>query len=143
MGRIAEDFRQEMRKSLYESYLTILRSGDCETQYEAIERARRSTAPNFFTSSKNAAYVLNLMEKGLDHGLKNPDKVRKFLELKRIADEYKRSCKEYPGLLNVCREIVNEPAPEYYICYSTAKQMILEERRRRMEEMMRWVKRDK
>ena len=79
------------------------------------------------------------MAQGRDTGLRNPDKIRKFEELKRRADEWKKDG-EFPGLLSVCKEIVEEPAPEYYICYSTAKQMILNEREKRKREAMRWVK---
>ncbi len=140
MGRIADTLRIEMQRDLYKSYLEIYESGECETQYQAINRARKSPAPQFYTTSKNCCYVLNLMYKGEDTGLRNPDKIRKFQELKRRADEWKQK-EEYPGLLNVCREIVEEPAPEYYICYSTAKQMIQAERRKRIKEAMRWVKR--
>ena len=140
MGRIQDTFRIEMRRDLYKSYLAILESGQCDTQYEAIDRARKSPAPQFYTTTKNCCYILGLMEQGKDTGLRNPDKIRKFVELKRLADEWKEH-EEYPGLINVCREIVNMPAPEYYICHNTAKQMILDERRRRQKEMMRWVKR--
>ena len=140
MGRIADTFRIEMQRDLYKSYMKIYESGQCETQYQAIEMARKSPAPQFYTTSKNCCYILNLMYKGLDSGLRNPDKIRKFQELKRRADE-RKSRGEYPGLLNVCRDLVEEPAPEYYICYSTAKQMILDERAKRKREAMRWVKR--
>ena len=140
MGRIADDLRKEMQEALYKSYLKIYESGECETQYQAIDRARKSRAPHFFTTAKNCCYVLKLMEDGMDTGLRNPDKIRKFEELKRLADEWKQK-DEYPGLLSVCREIVEQPAPEYYICYSTAKQMIQVERRKRQKEAMRWVKR--
>lgn len=140
MGRIADIFRIEMQRDLYKSYLEIYESGECETQFEVIDRARKSPAPQFYTTSKNCCYILKLMEEGRDTGLRNADKIRKFVELKRLADEWKNTHDDYPGLRNVCREIVNMPAPEYYICYNTAKQMIREERRKRQKELMRWVK---
>ena len=45
------------------------------------------------------------------------------------------------GMPSVCEAVVNETAPEYYICHNTAKQIILRERKRSKEEAMRWVKR--
>lgn len=142
MGLIAYEFRVEMSRALYESYLAILTAGECRTQFEAIERARKSPAPHFFTSARNCCYVLTKMANGEPTGLSNPDKVRKFKELDRRAREYRETHTEWPGLMNVSRIIVNEPAPEYYICYSTAKQMILSERKKRQEEVARkWAKR--
>ena len=142
MGLIAYEFRVEMSRALYESYLTILTSGECRTQFEAIEKARKSPAPHFFTSARNCSYVLTKMRAGESTGLRNKDKIRKFQELEKRAEEYRKTHDEWPGLLNVSRIIVNEPAPEYYICYSTAKQMILHERRKRQEEVARrWAKR--
>lgn len=140
MGRIDEGFRREMQEALYKSYKEIYESGECETQYQAIDKARKSRAPHFFTSAKNCAYILYLMSQGKDTGLRNPDKIRKFEELKRLADSYK-SENGYPGLMNVCRDIVEMPAPEYYICFSTAKQMILRERDEEKKRMMRWIRR--
>lgn len=85
--------------------------------------------------------MLTLLYQGRDTGLRVPEKIRKFDEIKRRVDEMK-SKEGYPGLLNACREVVNQPAPEYYICHNTAKQMILEERKRRQDEMARrWAKR--
>lgn len=142
MGQIAYEFRVEMTRALYESYVSILSSGECETQRDAIERARKSQAPHFFTSAKNCADVLTKIAAGKPTGLTNPDKVRKFQELDRRAKEYRETHDEWPGLLNVCRIIVNEPAPEYYICHNTAKQIILRERKARQEELARkWAKR--
>lgn len=144
MGQIAYAFRVEMSRALYESYLAVFRSGECETQFEAIDRARKSPAPHFFTSAQNCAKVVAKMLKGEPTGLKNPDKIRKFEELcarvEKYIEENPEEVAKY-GMPTICEEIVNQPAPEFYICHNTAKQIILHQRKRQIEEKMRWVKR--
>lgn len=140
MGRIAHEFRVEMSRALYDSYVAILSTGDCRTQYEAVEKARRSPAPNYFTSARNCNYILSRMYAGEPTGLKDPDKIRKFEALFSEAERYRQE-HGWPGLFNVCREIVEMEAPEYFICHNTAKQMILVERKKRREEIARrWAK---
>ena len=141
MGRIAHEFRVEMSRALYDSYVAILSSGECRTQAEAVEKARRSTAPSYFTSARNCNYILSRMFAGEPTGLKDRDKIRKFEALFREAERYREEHDEWPGLYNVCREIVELPAPEYFICHNTAKQMILHERKKRREESARkWAR---
>lgn len=141
MGRIAQEFREEMSRSLYESYLAILNAGECATQYEAIERARRSPAPQWFISEWSCVNILTKMQRGEPTGLKNPDKIRKYDDLFAVVERWRAERGEWPGLIVVCREIVHGEAPEYYICHNTAKQMILAERKRRREEVARrWVR---
>ena len=142
MGRIAHEFRVEMSRALYDSYVAILSTGECRTQYEAVEKARRSTAPNYFTSARNCNYILSRMYAGEPTGLKDKDKVRKFESLFAESKRYRETHDEWPGLYNVCREIVDKEAPEYFICHNTAKQMILSERKKRREEIAKkWAKR--
>ena len=74
-------------------------------------------------------------------GLKDRDKIRKFEALFLEAERYREEHDEWPGLYNVCREIVEHSAPEYFICHNTAKQMILRERKKRREEIARkWAR---
>lgn len=133
-----------MSEALYKSYMEVYRSGECATQFDAIDKARKSPAPHFFTSARNCAYVVNKLRRGEPTGLRNPDKIRKFDELRRRVDAY---LEEHPedldkcGLPGICEEIVNQPAPEFYICHNTAKQIILRQRKRQVEENMRWVRR--
>jgi hypothetical protein len=141
MGQIAYAFRVEMSRALFASYLSVLRSGECETQFEAIDMARKSPAPHFFTSAQNCAKVVAKMLRGEPTGLKNPDKIRKFEELRARLEKYMEvnpeEVEKY-GLPTICEEIVNQPAPEFYICHNTAKQIILKQRKRQREEVMRW-----
>lgn len=141
MGRIAHEFRVEMSRALYDSYVAILSTGECRTQAEAIDKARWSTAPCYFTSARNCNYILSRMYAGEPTGLKDKDKIRKFQALYCEVEAYKEEHDEWPGLYNVCREVVEHPAPEYFICHNTAKQMILYERKKRREEIARrWAK---
>lgn len=141
MGMMAYEFRVEMSRALYDSYLAVLRTGECQTLYEAVERARKSQAPNYFTSDWNCAKIMSKMLAGEPTGLKNKDKIRKFDALFAEVQRYKAEHDEWPGLVNVCREIVRLPAPEYFICHNTAKQIILRERKRRREEVARkWAR---
>lgn len=140
MGRLARWFRENMSRSLYDSYVAVLESGECATQYEAIERARKSPAPSYFTSEKRCAECLSRMYAGRPVALRDSDKIRKFQALYEEAERYREE-HGWPGLSVVCREIVERPAPEYFICHNSAKQMILGERRRRQEEMARkWAR---
>lgn len=141
MGMMAYEFRVEMSRALYDSYLKVLSTGECQTLYEAVERARKSPAPCYFTSDWNCAKIMSKMFAGEPTGLKNRDKIRKFDALFAEVQRYKAEHEMWPGLVNVCREVVNLPAPEYFICHNTAKQIILRERKRRREEVARkWVK---
>lgn len=141
MGRIAHEFRVEMSRALYDSYVAILSSGECRTQAEAVEKARMSTAPSYFTSARNCNYILTRMYAGEPTGLKDRDKIRKFEALFLEAERYREEHDEWPGFYNVCREIVEHAAPEYFICHNTAKQMILRERKKRREEIARkWAR---
>ena len=141
IGRIAHEYRVEMSRALYDSYVEILSSGECRTQYEAVERARRSTAPSYYTSARNCNYILSRMYAGEPTGLRDREKIRKFEALYDAAERYRAEHDEWPGLFNVCREIVEEEAPEYFICHNSAKQMILHERKKRREEIARkWAR---
>ena len=93
------------------------------------------------TSARNCNYILSRMYAGEPTGLKDRDKIRKFDALFQEAERYRREHGEWPGLYNVCRDIVELPAPEYFICHNTAKQMILHERKKRREEIARkWAR---
>lgn len=130
-----------MSRALYDSYVAILSSGECRTQSEAVDKARWSTAPSYFTSARNCNYILSKMYAGEPTGLKDKDKIRKFDALYCEAEAYREEHEEWPGLYNVCREIVEHPAPEFFICHNTAKQMILKERKKRQEEVARkWAR---
>lgn len=138
---MAYEFRVEMSRALYDSYLKVLSTGECQTLHEAVERARKSPAPHYFTSDWNCAKIMSKMFAGEETGLKNPDKIRKFNALFEEVKRYKEEHDEWPGLVNVCREVVHHPAPEYFICHNTAKQIILRERKRKREEVARrWAK---
>lgn len=141
MGRISRWYREKMSSSLYEAYVKTLESGECATQYEAIERARKSPAPSYFTSEKHCAYIIKKMQCGQPTMLRNADKIRKFNAIYAEVEKYRAEHDEWPGLFSVCREIVERPAPEFYICYNTAKQMIKEEREKRVGEMAKkWAR---
>lgn len=142
MGRIGLEYRSKRNEALYEAYENVLRTGECSSQAEAIDRARKSEAPNFFTPPRFCSDVMYRMRIGKPYGgIRGEDKRRKFMELYERYKEYREQHPEESSI-SACTYITEQPAPEFYISYGTAKQFILQERRRRQEETARrWSKR--
>lgn len=144
MGQIAHGFKSEMSMALYNSYLRILESGECASQAEAVNLARKSEAPHFFSSAKSCMEIISKMLKRQPTGLRAPEKIKKYqMIFKRLAIYIYENPEKAStmSLFQLCETVISQPAPEYYVCFNTAKQVILKERARRREEAARrWVR---
>lgn len=89
----------------------------CETVEEAFERAAKEPAPKFFVTFARAYRCVRELEV---HGkrLKEPTSAAMFDELHRRWKA--KGVKHYAGL----EEIIEEPAPSFYITLSTFKRLV-------------------
>jgi len=120
----------ELYDDLNSVYKAVLREGHYTTQLEALEVAVNRPSKRFWVSPERLSEVVNAIETGGDARLK-PEGLRRELyeELYRRYVEYR---KEYPFLskIEICTELVYQPAPKFYLKASWALKVFYRGRKR-------------
>ena len=121
-GSVAE-FGQQRDEELLNAFKAQLRHLGSISLDEMFERAAKSPASRFWVSERRAAAVISKMLKGDQILSMNPKKREMYFEIFRRA---KRIFKENPGttIADAAYEVVNSPAPEFYITTKSARVMI-------------------
>ena len=99
-------------------------------QDKVIERAMRDGAPRFYTTFENARRFVSLLERGRKLPLTNPNKIAMYMELhRRYRETRKRQacCNGYSVLEN----IIEQPAPSFYIDIDTFRGILYKSYKRR------------
>lgn len=112
---IEKSIAQQRAEACLEVFQRIL--PQCETAEEAFERAAKEPAPKFFVNFPRAYRCVMELER---HGkrVKEPTKAAMYDELHRRWKT--RGVKHYADL----EDIINEPAPSFYIAPWTFKALV-------------------
>lgn len=106
---------RERYDDLNNAYKKALSEGYYSTQYDAMAVAVNMPSRRFWVSEDRLVEVINAIEAGRDIRVshKSP-RYEMFHELYRLYLDYKA---EHPGLskLEICSEIIWQPAPKFYI----------------------------
>lgn len=99
-------------------------------QDKIIEHALKGGAPRFYTTFENARRFVSLLERGKDLPLTNPNKIAMYRELHRRYREIRERqtcCNGYSVLEN----IIEQPAPSFYIDIDTFRGILYKSYKRR------------
>ena len=113
---LLESFRDEISKAKYPFLLT-----------DVLERTVMRPAKRFYISSRRAMEIINEIKTGRDLYMHHT-KIRMMNEIiKRLDERVKLSDKPIQYLLE---EILDEPAPEFYLMPTSAKVILCKEMKR-------------
>lgn len=134
--------RKERDRALFESYTKAIRERNFKSQAEAINYARLQPAPRFYIDGVFARMVINNMRKGEPMGVTGYYRVLKFQELYRRFMKEKDNPK-YAGKpsTELCDIIVEQPAPEFYVSYRSARLIIARQREEQWLELKKKARR--
>lgn len=128
------ELRSERDLDLYAAYVRAVEELDFETEAEAADHARRMTAPRFYVGEKFCAEVMSRMEKGLPPEGGNSLSRLKFMALYALyMEELPTALERGETRFDVCRRIVEMPAPSFYISKRSAMNIIRREKRKRAD----------
>lgn len=127
--------RIERDKALFAAYNRAITQNKFKSQEEAIEYVRTHEAPRFYIDPWFCHVIISRLEKGKPWGVKGEPQMKRIIELYR---RYRR-LRERPewakrSILSACMKIVDEPAPEFYVSYRTARYIIASERERQWKQ---------
>lgn len=128
--------RQQRDYALFCAYQDALKEKSFSTQKEAINYVLASPAPQWFVSREFCAAVISSRIRGKDHYRMSKTKRRKFDALYELYKE-KRKDPAYSSCnhQDLCEIIVQTPAPEWFLNFGAAEQILLRQRRIRKEKM--------
>ena len=122
----------ERYEDLNRVFNEVLYLGHYETQYDAMSVAVERPARRFYVSEQRLAEVINQIESGREERLPNrkSPKYEMFMELYR---RYRELAARKPHLskMELCTEVIYQPAPKFYMNPSWGIKILYEGRRRR------------
>jgi len=129
---------KEMRdRDLYETYVKAIREKEFASMGDAAEYARLQPASQFYLSARTASLLIGRIESYISLIDLNDMSRKRIWEL---YDRYVSYRKENPfsGLTRerILEELVEQPAPEYYLSQGRAKHIIMYERRKVRKKIM-------
>lgn len=126
------ELRSERDRDLYAAYVRAVEEVGFKTEAEAADHARWMTAPRFYVGEKFCAEVMSRMERGLPPEGGNSLSGQKFMALFALyMEELPLALERGEARSEVCRRIVEMPAPSFFISRRRAMDIIRRERRRR------------
>lgn len=115
---------------LYRTFMASLRDNTFGTTAEAADFARKQPAPQFYISARTASLLIGKIENRISLYELNSNSRRRIWQIHSLYREYLR---QHPGCTTprelILEEIVERPAPEYYVSLDRAKHIILYERK--------------
>jgi hypothetical protein len=123
------EFSRERAQDLLQAYFRQLAAAPYIRMPDIYRAVAAAPARRFYVSTPRAAAVIAAMTRGdtLDHMC--PNKRDMFYEIYR---RYTRLRQRHPrwSCTRLCREIVEQPAPKFYISPGTARILIINEKKR-------------
>ncbi len=117
-------------RDLYRAFTQSLRERSFSSTSEAVDCARLRPAPQYYISARTASLLIGRIENHMSLVDLNSNSRRRIW---RIYNEYQNYLKEHPGCHMpreiILEEIVESPAPEFYVSHDRAKHIILHERK--------------
>ena len=124
-------------RALYEAYVRGLEGNSFENMPQAIDFARKQCAPQFFLSARTASLYIAAAERGESLSSMNPGSRARVEKLREMYAEYRMEHPEDRRSRElILEDLVELPAPEFYIGYEMAKKIIFRERRKAQERMI-------
>lgn len=122
--------REERDRALFEAYCKALKEHDFKTSKEAVNFVRTSPAPKWFTSPDRCAAEISRMIRGMRPFVRGRVRLKKYSDLLKA---YKAACADPANELcchyAICEKIVETPAPQWYLGYKQAFDIIIREKR--------------
>ncbi len=130
------EYRDDRGQNLLEVFNQELGKSEEDLMEEVIQRAVDRPARRFWISEERAQRVLNEMARKPLSTRYHPLKREMYEEIRRRCDKVERQHPQWTFSRCVCH-VVNQPAPKFYLSVSSARVIILEERKRCAREKMR------
>lgn len=132
--RVSRDveLRRERDADLYNTYLRGLRTQSFSNIDEAFEWCRQQPARKYYISAKSLVNYLTMIFNGKSLGKLHATTREKVFALYEKYMEHSAYSIGLPRI-QICEEIVSEPAPKFYLTTRAVKECIRNERRRRRE----------
>ena len=126
--------REERDIALYEAYCSAIKTHDFKTHGEAINFVRLSPAPKWFLSADNCAAEISRMIRGMRPLVKRGARLKKYSDLLKA---YKKAYSDPENALRshyaICERLVETPAPQWYLGFKHASDIIMRERQKHNE----------
>lgn len=120
--------KQQRNRDLFSCYQEALKQHTFKTQRNAVDYVRVCKAPRFYISAHSAAEYINDLIAGRFIGNVNASSLRRINEIyKRYKELRSQDAYKNASVISICREIVLQPAPEFYIGYDLASKVICRE----------------
>ncbi len=123
-----KELQQERNRDLYETYIAGLEKGLFPKAGDAAEYLSKCPAPRFYIEPRKAVILIGMIESSVSLIAFNSASRRRAWE---HYDRYRAYRKEHPGTklhkVRILEEIVDEPAPEFYITKGSARKIIRKE----------------
>lgn len=126
-GSVCE-FAEERNADLLKAYFAYIGSCKHVRMPDVFKRVAEMPSSRFWISAPRAAVVVAAMERGDDISSMRANKREMFAEIYRRYKEMRRSAPDLP-VAHLVREIVEQPAPKFYLSASSAKILILKARK--------------
>lgn len=128
VGCIAE-FARKRTADLLSAYFSCVENSDHIRVPEIFQEVVDSPAPHFYISASRATIVIANIERGDRLEYMRPTKREMFFEIYR---RYRALRSRYPLLpmSHLVRRVVSQPAPKFYLSASSARIIILKERKK-------------
>lgn len=98
-------------------------------QYEVFGKTINSRAPQFYTTVERAQRYVSLLERGLKLPIKDTNKIKMYKEIYKRYIAIKNRC---PAVkYSVIEQIINEPAPSFYVSPFTIRRIVYNSLKRR------------
>lgn len=130
--------REERDMALFDAYCAAIKERSFKTHKEAVDYVRLSPAPKWFLSADNCAAEISRMIRGLKPLVNRSARIKKYSDLlkaykKACADPENESCCHYA----ICEKLVETPAPQWYLGFKHASDIIMQGRRQHNEKIAR------
>lgn len=132
------ELREARDRAVYEKYCEGLETHTFDSARSAADWVRSQPAPRFFISAHALSIYIGQIEAGQDLSRLHPSTREKVFELYARYLEY-RKCHPDEKLSreSISNILVEEPAPEFYICAEYIQLIIRRESARKIEELKR------
>ncbi len=146
-ARRITEFESERNADLMQAYRKQIAKLYDETDHiemeEVFRRTANAPAKRFYVTPERAAIVMSQIQKGQSLDGMTAERKKMFLEIYRRVTELKME-KSYSSWRKICREVVGQPAPSFYLSPGSVKVIIYkimkgwyEERERKIWELFR------
>lgn len=111
-------------RALYLETLSRMKSAHpCTTTEQVIRSLMKASAPRFYLTTEYAMRIVSLLNRGEPIPVTNHNKIKMYREIHRrylIA----RKARPKDGTYQIIDDIINSPAPSFYVDYPTIRSIV-------------------